>query len=410
MRIFLLVGVIVISMFLFACPMGGNGGDAFYSEMIARSLISSGNNYRTKQLLEKAANGEEVTIAYIGGSITEGYNKTPDGSYVNGSYEKFKSTFASGDGSHVHYVNAGMGGTPSTLGIIRYKRDVLDRAATPPDLVVIEFAVNDGDDPTEGATYESLVRDILEADNNPAVILLFSVFRSRWNLQERFIPIGESYQLPMISIKDAIVPELDAGNLTNEEFFRDQYHPTAYGFKIMADCIIHYFSTVDAEEQAAADLVIPEDAVIGTQFCGTKMIDSNTTPAGVTINSKGSFLNTDIIMKTFNYEPLRRIFPDNWYKNVTDENNPFSITLTCKNFMIVFKQSKLATFGTAQVYVDGSPDPEITLQANQADAWDNPWTIVLFDNPDAAEHTIEIQMAEASFNKYFTIMALGYTE
>jgi hypothetical protein len=73
MRIFLLVGVIVISMFLFACPMGGNGGYAFYADMIARSLISSGNNYRTKQLLEKAANGEEVTIAYIGGSITEGY-------------------------------------------------------------------------------------------------------------------------------------------------------------------------------------------------------------------------------------------------------------------------------------------------------------------------------------------------
>jgi lysophospholipase L1-like esterase len=409
MRIFLLVGVIVISMFLFACPMGGNGGYAFYADMIARSLISSGNNYRTKQLLEKAANGEEVTIAYIGGSITEGYNKTPDGSYVNGSYEKFKSTFASGDGSHVHYVNAGMGGTPSTLGIIRYKRDVLDRAATPPDLVVIEFAVNDGDDPTEGATYESLVRDILEADNNPAVILLFSVFRSRWNLQERFIPIGESYQLPMISIKDAIVPELDAGNLTNDEFFRDEYHPTTYGFKIMADCITHYFATVQAEEQAAADLVIPGAAVIGTQFCGTKMIDSNTIPAGVTINDIGSFTGTDIMMRTFNYDPLRMIFPDNWYKK-TEENNPFSITLTCKNFLIVFKQSEYDTFGTAQVYVDGSPDPETNLHGHKADAWNNPWTIVLFEKPDAAEHTVEIRMADASAGKYFTIMALGYTE
>jgi hypothetical protein len=302
-----------------------------------------------------------------------------------------------------------MGGTPSTLGIIRYKHDVLDRAVPPPDLVVIEFAVNDGDDPTEGTTYESLVRDILEADNNPAVILLFSVFRSRWNLQERFIPIGESYQLPMISIKDAIVPELDAGNLTNDEFFRDQYHPTTYGFKIMADCITNYFATVQAEEQAAADLVIPGAAVIGTQFCGTTMIDYNTTPAGVTINSVGSFFNTDNIMRTFNYEPLRMIFPDNRYKK-TEENNPFSITLTCKNFLIVFKQSEYDTFGTAQVYVDGSPDPETNLHGHKADAWNNPWTIVLFDNPAAAEHTVEIRMADASFNKYFTIMALGYTE
>lgn len=39
-------------------------------------------------------------------------------------------------------IKAGVGGTPSELGMIRFDRDVLRREEQP-DLVVIEFAVND---------------------------------------------------------------------------------------------------------------------------------------------------------------------------------------------------------------------------------------------------------------------------
>lgn len=50
----------------------------FYNEMIKNSLISTGNNVRIKKVIEKAKNGEDVTIAYIGGSITEGANANPN--------------------------------------------------------------------------------------------------------------------------------------------------------------------------------------------------------------------------------------------------------------------------------------------------------------------------------------------
>ena len=30
-----------------------------------------------------------------------------------------------GDGDNIHYIKAGVGGTPSELGMIRYERDVL---------------------------------------------------------------------------------------------------------------------------------------------------------------------------------------------------------------------------------------------------------------------------------------------
>jgi lysophospholipase L1-like esterase len=407
-RIFISLGIMLIFMLFFACLSEDNGNDSFYSKMIARSLISGGNNYRIKRVMEKAANGEDVTIAYIGGSITEGYfSSSTEDSYAYLAYESFKSLLAGKDASNIHFVNAGMAGTPSTLGIMRYKRDVLKQAPTPPDLVFIEFAVNDGDDPTAGATYESLVRDILAADNNPAVVLLFCVFQSQWNLQDRFIPIGKDYQLPMISIKDAIMPELDSGNLTEEEFFHDIYHPTTYGHKIMADCITYYFSTVEDQARADTDIAIPNAATIGIQFCGAKMIDAASKPAGVTIDA-GSFTSTDTVLGTFRDDPERLTFPDNWYKDNPQENNSFTVTLNCKNFLLVYKKSSSSGFGTAEVYVDR--ELLTPLDGNPPDAWNNPYTIVLFDEELSASHTVKIRMDDESAAKSFSLLALGYTE
>ena len=378
-------------------------------EMLARSLLSAGNNVRVKALLDKAANGEEVTLAYIGGSITEGYTKTSKDSYVVGSYEMFKARFGAGDGSNVNYVNAGMGGTPSTLGMIRYHRDVTAVAPSPPDLVFVEFAVNDGDDTTNGAAYESLVRTILLSENHPAVVLLFSVFKSRWNLEDRLVPVGEHYNLPMISIKAAVEPELDAGTITDDEFFRDDYHPTSYGFRIMSETIDYYFRTVAAAETDAADVTVPDDAVIGKQFTGIVMVDPNTeTVSGTLEVDPGSFTGYDDSLRVYEWSMSKKTFDTNWQKETPDSNDPFRLTVTCKNAAIVYKESTLATtYGTAEAYVDGTLVQ--TMSGYDTDAWNNPWTIVLFEEEEAASHTIEIRMAEADADKQFTILAFGYT-
>src|SRR5690606_8445422 len=112
--------------------------------------------------------------------------------------EKFKSKFAKKGEENVRYIKAGVGGTPSQFGMIRYERDILRDGQVNPDIVIMEFAVNDAGDETKGDCYESLVLKSLAADNHPAVILLFSVFPNDWNLQERLSPIGYHYGLPMV--------------------------------------------------------------------------------------------------------------------------------------------------------------------------------------------------------------------
>ena len=87
-------------------------------------------------------------------------------------------------------------------GSLRAGRDLLSSA---PDLVVVEFAVNDNW--TDGEAYEGLVCQILAQPNQPAVILLFMMWERGGNDQEMQARVGRHYDLPMVSFRDAMSPK-----------------------------------------------------------------------------------------------------------------------------------------------------------------------------------------------------------
>jgi len=80
-----------------------------YRDMIKKSLMSTGNNKRLKAAIERAKRGEPVTIAYIGGSITQGAGAVPIHShcYAYSSYDLFKQMFAPQDGSSIRLIKPG---------------------------------------------------------------------------------------------------------------------------------------------------------------------------------------------------------------------------------------------------------------------------------------------------------------
>jgi hypothetical protein len=78
------------------------------------------------------AKDAEVRIAYLGGSITAQEGWRPK------TLAYFQKTYANAE---VTQINAAIGGTGSDLGVYRVKQDVLDHK---PDLLFVEFAVNDG--------------------------------------------------------------------------------------------------------------------------------------------------------------------------------------------------------------------------------------------------------------------------
>ena len=64
-----------------------------------------------------------------------------------------------------------------------------------PDFVVIEFGVNDNLQDWQKEAYASLVRRVLTADWDPAVMLFFMKTNDGVNAQTDQIPIGEFYDV-----------------------------------------------------------------------------------------------------------------------------------------------------------------------------------------------------------------------
>lgn len=125
--------------------------------------MNTSNFARLKELLRRAAAGQELTIAFLGGSITQGSLSTqPGNAYAFRVYQWFVDTFPQ---SKFHYVNGGIGGTSSHYGVARAVTDVL---MYQPDFVAVDFSVNDLKVPFRQETYEGVVRKLLTWPSHPA--------------------------------------------------------------------------------------------------------------------------------------------------------------------------------------------------------------------------------------------------
>jgi hypothetical protein len=98
-----------------------------------------------------------------------------------------------------------------------------------PDFVVVEYGVNDTGNQAAAETLEGLVRQVLKQPNAPAVALLFMMTRNGSNAQEWHGKVGRHYGLPMLSFRDALWPEIQAGRIRWEEVEADEVHPNDRG-------------------------------------------------------------------------------------------------------------------------------------------------------------------------------------
>lgn len=214
------------------------GGDPLTPEMMARSRLPGADLVRLQRVFARARRGEPVTLGMIGGSITVGsLASVPENSYVSRVRAWWQDRFPR---SEVRLVNAGISGTGSLYGAFRAQRDLLDAA---PDMVVVEFAVNDAG--ADGPAYEGLVRQILARPNAPALVLLFMMWEGGGNLQEMQAKVGAHYRLPMVSFRDALWPEMAAGRLRWPDFLADVAHPNDQGHAAAARLVTALLEDAD---------------------------------------------------------------------------------------------------------------------------------------------------------------------
>lgn len=217
--------------------------------MSERAQVSAGHPARLQLALARARRGEPVTVGVIGGSITQGARaSTAELNYGSLVAAWWRQTYPA---AQVTFRNAGIGATGSNLGAHRAERDLL---AYNPDVVVVEYGVNDANEQFSAETLEGLVRQLLKQPKSPAVILLFTMHRNGGNAQEWQGKVGAHYGLPMVSFRDAAWPEIEAGRLKWEDVEADEVHPNDAGHRLCADLVIGAMASVRGTLPADAAL------------------------------------------------------------------------------------------------------------------------------------------------------------
>lgn len=356
-------------------------------EMCRRAVMSQGNRARLANVMKKSENNEAVTIGVIGGSITQGTGATS--SQENYAYRTMAWWVKQFPDAAVklNYVNAGIGATGSYIGVHRAERDLLSQN---PDLVVVEFSVNDTDPVLNYQSYDSLVRKILNQENQPAVILLFMTQDNGTSLVNTHKQIGEAYDLPMISYKNAVLPEIAAGTFTWEDISPDNIHPNSNGHGIAAELLWNYFNSVyaDLDNIDTSDLTFDTPAVSDDRYQNAEIY--------------GSDALTPTEMTGFENAEINQYFPGNWK---TETAGTIVFETAFSNLGILYQRTIDGKSGKYKVYVDD--ELKKTIDGDFSGGWGNyAEAAEICTDGEGETHTIKITAAEGNAADGFHLLGL----
>ena len=339
------------------------------------SICNMGNTYRLVQKLEAAENGEPLTVAYLGGSITEGKNySSPFSAYV-------QETFANGSFTE---VNAGLSGTSSVVGLVRSERDVASKS---PDIIFLEFSVNDHEGELYKKAYESLVKKFLSLPNEPAVAIIITRSKGGYSSQQQMEAIGKNFDLPIISMNNALTKAFDSGLLQYDDYYTDEYHPHEKGGKYISDCMGYYFRKAMKTENRSDSYAIPETFVYGSEYYTC----ANAMPEELENFNAGSFTaGTGYASLPYGYT-FQKYSP----------NNPLTFKTQGKGLIIVFKANS-SGMGNLLVTVNGKTTK---ISGNKLYTWGGPDAELGYYQNVSSELDVSMKMENSDSD--FTIWGIG---
>lgn len=356
-----------------------------------QGIVNRGNWRRLQKLMLKATRKEPCTIGMIGGSITQGcLSTTPESCYAYLVYDWFCKTFPD---TEFHYVNAGIGATTSQFGVARVQEDLLQYR---PDLVITEFSVNDENNAHFLETYEGLVRTIYQAEQEPAMVILHNVFYdSGSSAEEQHKKMGIHYEIPCLSIKNAVYVKTTAKIIPVRDITSDNLHPNDVGHALVAAVVIFFLEKVKAElrleehwEQNRVD-DIEEEAVF---------------PAPLTRNRyEGSFRcnnqNTLPRMKDFTKDEEEQLtitdcFKKGWIGSELGASIQFTVVGT--GISVQYRKSVAKPAHIARVVIDGKENEAVTLDANFTEDWGDLLALdTIVEDLPRGEHQVVITIVES---------------
>lgn len=368
-----------------------------------------GNTERIAKVLKKAESGQPVTLAYLGGSITQGsLSSTPDTCYAAMTTRWWREQYPQ---TEITYINAGIGGTTSQFGVARVESDVLAYA---PDFVVIEFSVNDDNSLFFRETYEGLVRRVYSSKTSPAVLLVHNVmYESGTNAQDQHETIGRYYNLPCLSMKTSVYQAVAHGKIAVRDITPDDLHPNDAGHALLAGLITDFLEQIQKE---SVDTAAEGVAVAAETFAATAVTE--TLPAPITANAYQASVRYQVynskpelcgfVADTEEQHHITDIFKRGFIGKKKGDRIRFEIDGT--GIAVQYRKSVKHPACVAKVVLDGDEANAMVLDGNFEETWgDCLYITTVARHIEDKKHTVEITVTDGdeSMVPFYLVSVIG---
>ena len=281
-------------------------------------------------------------------------------------------------------MNAGIGATDSQFGAARVRENLLRRL---PDLVFVEFSVNDESMPHYRETYEGLVRQIYGSSSHPAMVLLHSVYYDTGKSAAYYhAQIGRHYDLPCISMQNSIYPAVAAGRLPAEKITADFLHPNDLGHELMASVITNFLEKVmhdkSEEQKESFKTALTENAY---EHCD-RLQYFNSTP------KKDGFEEDMTPQRT-----ITDIFRNGW--EASEKGNYLEFSFCGTGVSVQYRRVKDGPAPMATAVVDGDAEKAYTLDGSFDETWGDKMELTtIAEHLPYGEHRVRIEITETHDN------------
>jgi len=236
------LGIFAASLVLLSSVIGGSM--AFAGDPLDIPAVPAVGAGRLGYFSEKVRRGAPVSIGYIGGSITQGTGASAHGNcYYWQSSQKLIAEIKKRGGKAGARL-AAVGGTGSEYGACRVGIQLLNPGV---DLLVIEFAVNDGGSDATIRGMEGIVRHAWRVNPKTAIVFLYvtaAPFVKDFYMEGKAAPtvlrhhqVATHYGIAEVHCGPAVAEGIKQGQYTSKEFFPDTCHPSNIGHKLYADLL-----------------------------------------------------------------------------------------------------------------------------------------------------------------------------
>lgn len=355
-----------------------------WKKVCDRGIINTGNLYRFAKVMQRAKAGEKLKIGFIGGSITQGSLATqPDRCYAYLVYSWWKEQYPQAEFT---YINAGIGATTSQFAAARIESDLLRYE---PDVVFLEFSVNDVDNDFFKETFEGVVQKILTSASQPALFMFNNVqYNDGVNAQRVHNEIGMAYDLPIVSIKNSIYEEITAGNIVAADITPDNLHPNDKGHRMVADVICNLLARIQVQtEEKVTELTpyqLPKQTVTPNRYVDSKRYQNQNMPmekrAGFTPDTREQYGVADIFKNGY---------------TACEKGAYLETVVECTHLAVQFRRTIQKPAPIAKAVVDGNEETAVILDGNFDETWGD--CIYLKDiatNLPKGAHTLRIEITE----------------